>query len=53
MSTQECDWNTIAGLIRGITKLPVSALDNSNMITAPWAAISMKKRIKAFRTPQS
>lgn len=34
MSIQECDWNIIAGLIRGITKLPVSALDNSNMVTA-------------------
>lgn len=34
MSTQECDWNIIAGLIRGITKLPVFALDNSSMVTA-------------------
>lgn len=34
MNTQECDWNIIAGLIRETTELPVSTLDNSNMVIA-------------------
>lgn len=40
MSTQECDRNIIAGLIRDVTKLPVSALDNCNRVIALMMAAS-------------
>lgn len=34
MSTQKCDWNITAGLIREVTKLPVCTSDNCNTVIA-------------------
>lgn len=50
MSTQECDWNIAAGLIREGTKQPASDLDSHMMVMAlaHWAASTREKEAQSI-----
>ena len=56
MSTQKCDWNIIARLIRGVTKLPMRALDNCNtviaLVSVHWVAGKHEEKEQSISNPQ-